>query len=107
MRIKYILPLCLFLLLTACGGRDDTSVGQTVYIPEEVAYTTGLKSVSEACVIDGTVYLLGRTDNSGGFLLQSLPLEGGEAAAMPEYQSGFPGDGFLYNASLRAGADAT
>ena len=37
MRIKYILPLCLFLLLTACGGRDDTSVGQTVYIPEEVA----------------------------------------------------------------------
>ena len=56
MRIKYILPLCLFLLLTACGGRDDTSVGQTVYIPEEVAYTTGLKSVSEACVVDGTCW---------------------------------------------------
>ena len=39
MRIKYILPLCLLLLLTACGG-EDTSAGQTVYIPEEVAYTT-------------------------------------------------------------------
>ena len=87
MRIKYILPLCLFLLLTACGGRDDTSVGQTVYIPEEVAYTTGLKSVSEACVVDGTVYLLGKADR-GGFLLQSLPLEGGEAVTLPDYRSG-------------------
>lgn len=106
MRIKYILPLCLFLLLTACGGRDDTSVGQTVYIPEEVAYTTGLKSVSEACVVDGTVYLLGKADR-GGFLLQSLPLEGGEAVTLPDYRSGFSGDSFVSSAAIQAGTDGT
>ena len=64
MKIKYILPLCLLLLLTACGG-EDTSAGQTVYIPEEVAYTTELKSVSEACAVDGTFYLLGKADRGG------------------------------------------
>ena len=106
MRIKYILPLCLLLLLTACGGRDDTSVGQTVYIPEEVAYTTGLKSVSEACVVDGTVYLLGKADR-GGFLLQSLPLEGGEAVTLPDYRSGFSGDSFVSSAAIQAGTDGT
>ncbi len=106
MKIKYILPLCLFLLLTACGGKEGASGDRTVYVPEEVAYTTGLKSVSEACVVDGTVYLLGKTD-SGGFLLQSLPLEGGEAVTLPDYRSGFSGDSFVSSAAIQAGTDGT
>lgn len=104
MKLKYVLPL-LLLLLTACGSGKDAPTGQTVYIPEKVTYTSKLQTISDACVIDNAVYLLGQTD--GSLQLQSFPLEGGEAAKLPDYRSGFSGDGFLQSAALQAGTDGT
>lgn len=104
MKLKYVLPL-LLLLLTACGGGKDAPTGQTVYIPEKVTYTSKLQTISDACVIDSAVYLLGQTD--GSLQLQSFPLEGGEAVKLPDYQSGLPAGSFLRDAALQAGTDGT
>ena len=98
-RISVILLSLLLLasLLTACGRKDETAAlsGQTFYMPENVAFTSGLQQVTGGCAVGDTVYLIGRVDNKGsGHLIQRLPLAGGEAETLPAYQSALPSGGF-------------
>ena len=61
MKAKYIIPLFALLLLTACGRKDETAAlsGQTFYMPENVAFTSGLQQVTGGCAVGDTVYLIG------------------------------------------------
>ncbi len=110
MKAKYIIPLFALLLLTACGRKDETVAlsGQTFYMPENVAFTSGLQQVTGGCAVGDTVYLIGRVDNKGsGHLIQRLPLAGGEAETLPAYQSALPSGGFTIFSTLQAGTDGT
>ena len=110
MKAKYIIPLFALLLLTACGRKDETAAlsGQTFYMPENVAFTSGLQQVTGGCAVGDTVYLIGRVDNKGsGHLIQRLPLAGGEAETLPAYQSALPSGGFTIFSTLQAGTDGT
>ena len=110
MKAKYIIPLFALLLLTACGRKDETAAlsGQTFYMPENVAFTSGLQQVTGGCAVGDTVYLIGRVDNKGsGHLIQRLPPAGGEAETLPAYQSALPSGGFTIFSTLQAGTDGT
>lgn len=106
LRAGSIIPLFALLLLTACGGKGD---GDIVYVPERVAFTSQLQSVSGSCAIGDTFYLLGQADNRGsGYQLLRLSARGGEAEALPDYRSALPaGGGFALAGTLRAGGDGT
>jgi len=107
MKVKWILPLFILLLLTACGEKEDD--GGIIYVPEHVAFTTTLENVSDSCAVGETIYLLGQTGDGGrSSHLLRLPVQGGEAEELPDYESALPaGDGFVLGGTLRAGADGT
>lgn len=107
----FLLTLTALMLLSACGGREeDALTGQVVYVPENVAFTSELQTVSDGCVMKGAVYLLGRTGDTrnNNYQLIRLSPEGGEAEALPDYQSGTDNiDSFFLFGTLRAGPDGT
>lgn len=107
-KILLLLLLAMCALLTACGGKEDIP-NQTVYIPEDVEFTTGLQFIHDGCTVGGTVYLLGKKDSTDrDYTIVRVTAEGGEAEALPDYQPAVAsGDSLTYNSTLRAGVDGT
>ncbi len=80
-----------------------------VYVPENIAYTTDLDNIYSSCVVGDTMYLIGTgSDLTIPPKLLRLPLTGGEAEALPEYQPALKGGNIVFLAPcLRAGTDGT
>ena len=109
--ISLLPALCLLLVLTACGKEQTTGrIGRTAYVPQAVDFVSGLDTIDSCCLLDETIYLTGHTekDSSGPSRILRLPLTGGEAEPLPDYQPLQLGKNVFYlRAVLQAGADGT
>ena len=109
--IPLLLAASLLLGLAACGQEEEPAA-RTVYTPQAVDFTTGMQTIRSCCLSGGTIYLSGLPDNSTSSPSQllRLPLTGGEAQPLPDYQPALlEGEGvpMYYFSSLQAGTDGT
>lgn len=115
-RYRLLFPLLVCLILTACGSQDgQASQSHIVYTSQAIPFTSPLYTVESDCVFEDALYLLGTAfiDSPGGdrdLSLVRVPLEGGEAEALPNFRPVQLEVDEAYESTggyLRPGADGT
>ena len=125
-----LLALVLALALAACGSRDDDNRTEqltgTVYVPEFLDFKLDVDYIQTGCASNDAVYILGskgqereETDPETGevmyyydetYSLYRIPLDGGEAGKLENYQPTAIPEGTEGNVnvqSITAGDDGT